>query len=375
MKSSPGSHRPTPVKRGSATLQEIARRARCSIPVVSAVVNQTRTSARVGAETRERIERISAELEYKPNYHAQTLRSGRSNVQAMLIHDHSFKTGFYIDLLAGIKTMARMLDNDLLIVSKGPDCDEVERGKQLLQNRQVDSLIVMGTPYAYRIPELAGINEPVVIAGGTPTPCPFPRLAVDPAAGIREAVEQLALLGHTTILWAGCLTDGVRAVPERRRVFDAAIAKLNLRSREFYMTADGASASSGPDKTIASFKNQFSSYLDQHQPPTALMAFNEQMGVGIYAALQEHGFRVPDDVSVVGYDGHYADLVYPSMAVVGMEMHELGRRASDLAFRMAGDRNLIQELAGHVEYVPSRFMPGNSIAPANKRKLKRKNKQ
>jgi|GEM_PF-912469 len=353
----------SPVKK-QCSLKDIARQAGCAVSVVSMVVNKANNGVRVSDKKRREIERICRQLDYKANYHAQALRSGRSNVQAVLFDDGSFNAGIFVDILAGIKACARLLDNDLLIVGKGVAGDEVERGKQLLKNRQVDSLILLGTPYARRIPELSGTSQPVVIAGGPLEPAPFPRLYADAAPGIHEAVRQLAALGHTRILWVGCVTAGRLLVPDRREAFEAATSELNLRGEEIALTVDRPFSPSGQNEMIAGCKEQFSRYLGSHRPPTAVMAFNEPMGIGIYAALQERGLRIPDDVSVVGYDGHYANFAHPSMSVVSMETHEMGRRASDLAFRMTLDRKLIAEKAGYVERVPSRFLPGDSIAPA-----------
>ena len=354
--------------RKRCSLKDIAQRAGCAVSVVSMVVNKANNGVRVSDQKRREIERICRQLDYKANYHAQALRSGRSNVQAVLFDDGAFSAGIFVDMLAGIKARARLLDNDLLIVGKGVAGDEVERGKQLLKNRQVDSLILLGTPYAHRIPEFTGINQPVVIAGGPLSATPFPRLFADAAPGIHEAVRHLAALGHGRILWVGCIIGGRRLVPERRRAFDAAVSELNLRSDEIALTLDRGFSPSGPNGMIAGCKEQFARYLENHRPPTAVMAFNEPMGIGIYAALQERGLRVPDDVSVIGYDGHYANFAHPSMSVVSMETHELGRRASDLAFRMTLDRKLIREMAGYIEHVPSRFLPGSSTAQAINRR-------
>lgn len=337
------------------------------------VVNKANNGVRVSDEKRREIERICRKLDYKANYHAQSLRRGRSNVQAVLFEDKSFNAGIYVDMLAGIKARARLLDNDLLIVGTGASGDEIERARQLLKNRQVDSLILFGTTYAHRVPELMGINQPIVIAGGPLVSAPFPRFFADPAPGIREAVQELAGLGHATILWAGGICGGKKLVPERRAAFDAAVSEFHLQSEDLALSIEMSSSPSSGNEMISSCKEQFARYLKSHRPPTAVMAYNELMGIGIYAALQERGLRIPDDVSVIGYDGHYAKFVHPSMAVVGMETYELGSRASDLAFRMTVDSKLIGKMKGYVEHVPSRFLPGMSVAPArSERRLVRR---
>lgn len=353
------------VKRQSS-LQEIARLAGCSVSVVSTVANNAANGIRVSAEKRRLIEGIIQRLQYKPNYHARALRRGRSHVQAVIFPDQALnpQAGIFIDLFVGIKDAAHACDNDLLVVSTRPGEDEVERAMHLLINHQVDSLIVPGFLYRERLSEFEDIKAPVVIIGGDRDSAdystPLPRVCHDSSAGIREAVQHLAALGHREILWVGAIGNGRRLVPNRRLAFHKITSELGLRSSEFYIHFDPAQGEVAGTQELS--REQFARHLARHKPPTALMAYNEIVGLGIYSALQKSGLSVPEDVSVIGYDGHYSELAYPTMSVVSMEIREMGARASALALKMTETPPLIIKMKGTVEYVPTRYISKKSTA-------------
>jgi DNA-binding LacI/PurR family transcriptional regulator len=100
------------------------------------------------------------------------------------------------------------------------------------------------------------------------------------------------------------------------------------------------------------------------QRGTAVVCFDERMAFGVYAAANELGLRIPDDLSVIGFDDIHASMAYPAMTVVSHMLQQIGRSAARLALEMVGDRRAWKRLRGRRERVPATLVIRQSTGPA-----------
>jgi LacI family transcriptional regulator len=180
----------------------------------------------------------------------------------------------------------------------------------------------------------------------------IPCVAATNAAGADAATEHLLRLGHRSI---GIITGppGWAATEERRQGHHAALARAGLKALP-HLTEVG-------DWQIPSGRAAASRLLDRNGRPTAIFAFNDEMAIGTMQAAQERGLRVPDDLSVIGFDGvERGELLTPQLTTVRQPLAEMGRTAVDLLLRLL-ERKSIEAL--RVE-LATRIIERESTGPA-----------
>lgn len=291
------------------TLYDVAALADVSHMTVSRFV-QGHTS--ISPERRERIERAIAELGYQPNLIARSLATNRSHRIGALVYEIAELGPMRI--LDGATARAREAGYLLDIVSPDPTDDRAISEAVTLLNQSGLAGVLVFAPTDGVLAALAGVrfSVPVLVeseaigeeAGG-PT---FNE------AGVRLAVEHLVELGHRSFFQiAG--PDGWLASRGRSRGYDAALAEHGLRSQG---TASG-------DWTAASgYRAGLTVPVDTGV--TAVVAANDQMALGALAALADRGIRVPEDVSVVGFDDiPEAQYFRPGLTTVRLDFVAQGR--------------------------------------------------
>jgi LacI family transcriptional regulator len=358
-----------PTRGSGVTLKQVAQRADCTVSVASTVLNSARGSTRVSTDLRERVERCAAELGYVGNYHAQALRVGRSytvgllfgTVEASLRHSR-----FFLSIMEGVDRQVRSQGSDLLLIGPSSSESDLERGLRYLQQGRIDALVIPGMIYAYWMPQVATLDSRIVVAL-PPDTANHPYVTVDLAPGIHEAIQHLAEQGHQRLLWIGpSAKDSDAAFRESLVRTTAAESGLEVCSLRQSLTLENGE---GTEAQIAAAHASIADYLLQtyfynDALPTAIIAYNEILGIGVCAALAEAGLRVPDDLSVIAFDDIVADVVYPPMTVVSLRLQEIGAAAARLALEMAESASAAQPLPAPL---PARLIVRSSTAPPRRK--------
>jgi DNA-binding LacI/PurR family transcriptional regulator len=153
-----------------------------------------------------------------------------------------------------------------------------------------------------------------------------PVVTFDPAPGIHEAVQHLAGLGHRRITWLGIETEHGVELPERRRAFCAAALEADVEPVEQYLTLEPRAGD--PEKrTVSRFHQELRRRPGMLRDTTAVICLNDAMATGLSLALREQGRRVPEDVSLVGFDDTQAIYAAPPLTTVSHSFMEMGRAA------------------------------------------------
>lgn len=298
----------------------MARLAGVSPATVSFVLNQT-VGQTISEETRLRVLQAVAELDYRPNRAAQGLSQGRSATIGFVSHDVDFGE-FAAAAIKGAHEACIRQGNLLLLVNTGGSNAQASRLISELLDRQADALIfaAVGTR-AVVLPDAAD-RVPTVMVNCFVAHDPVPAILPDEVRGGREATQALLDLGHHDIAY---LTgkSSQWATKARLRGFGEALRGAGLAPGNHTVLAGNYHADSGYDlvRTL----------LRQGRPPTAIMCGNDRMAVGALLALLEAGIRVPQDVSVMGYDDQFqlAAEVRPALSTVRLPYDVMGRLAAE----------------------------------------------
>jgi DNA-binding LacI/PurR family transcriptional regulator len=293
-------------------MADVARAAGVSNQTVSRVVNE---AGYVRPETKERVLRAMRELDYRPNSLARALVTGRSRTLGVV----SFDTTLHgpASTLFEIERAAHAQGYFVSIVSvTSLDRSSVLGAVERLQAQSVDGILIIAPQEAAAQAVMhVSPDVPVVAVEAGPDEA-VPVVAVDQVAGARAATQHLLDLGHQTVWHVAGPPDWLEA---RQRI-DGWTAALEEAGAALPPLLSGDwSALSG---------YELGRRLAAVHEITAIFAANDQMALGILCALAEAGRRVPDDVSIVGFDDiPEARFFSPPLTTVRQDFHEIGRQS------------------------------------------------
>lgn len=316
-------------QRRRATSADVAARAGVSRTTVSFVLN-ARTDVGIPVETRRRVELAARELGYLPHGAARALAGGSSHTIGLVLRQSPEQVAadaLLAEVLWGIGSEAHQGGYRVLIEPLSPDDG---RYTDLVRSQRVDGLIVSGPRSDDE--ELAGLvadGFPIIIQGSLPA-VPVPSVDVDNRTGARAAVEHLVGLGHRRV---GCITNAplaYTAASDRLAGYRDALGAAAL-------AVDGALVAEG-SFDAASGRAAMHDLLAREPGVTAVFIASDVVAFGAMRALREAGKRVPEDVSVVGFDDiPLARHFDPPLTTIRLPARELGAAAG---------RALVERLAG-----------------------------
>ncbi len=346
------------------TLKQVAAHAGVSPTTVSFVLNGRARDMKIGEATIARIQKSIATLGYRINYHARTLTLGRSNTLGLAMDQ---RTGLlhrmWGTIATGVDEVARISGKDLLIVRDQEDEHAFVRGVHYLQEQRIDALLM--THVSKKTIESVGpIKAPVVLINSPPQDM-LPVVNTDPTPGIREAVKHLADLGHRKIFWIGKKHGDSIVLPDRRQAFFDAVESCGIEADEHYIPLE-KNYYDELTHHIAHNRKHLLPLFEKKIDFTAVFCYNDTMGLSLYSLLPECGLRVPDDLSIMGFDDLHSANTYPAMSTVSHMFREMGSRAVELALELIADKFLLPKAAKTNEVLPAKLIIRDSTAPPKK---------
>jgi LacI family transcriptional regulator len=303
------------------TVHEVARVAGVSAATVSRFLNGT---AKVSEDKRKAIESVIGQLNYKPNVLAQNLKTGSSRTIGLLTQ--SLISGYFADAMAGIDDALQGTGYAPLIVSGHWHADEEAERIELLIARRVDGLVILsGKLTDEQILDLSR-RVPIVAFGRTLQGERAYGFRLDNYRGACEAVEHLVRHGHRDIAFIAGPADHLDA-QARLAGYRDTLAKHGIEERPA-LVLDGDFQESGGQAAVEKL-------LASGQRFTALFAANDLMAYGARLAMYRRGIRVPDDISVIGFDDlHSSMYTTPPLTTVRQPLFDVGRCLGGAILRM-----------------------------------------
>jgi LacI family transcriptional regulator len=258
------------------------------------------------------------DLNYFPNTQARALVSGRSRLLGLIVSE--ITNPFFLELVHGFEEIAVEHGYEILIGSTNNDPERMRRCNSRMLERNVEGIAVMtfGTEELV-LDQLATRRVPLVFVDDGPGHVDASLLSVDYQHGIREGVQHLAALGHRDIAF---VTGPMR--------LDSARSRLTAFSRslqEFGIPLVEARIIEG-DHTMRGGVAAAQQLIGQVSLPTAIMCSNDMSAIGVLHKLSRAGLRVPDDISIIGFDDiHMAEMTIPPLTSIQLSRPELARAA------------------------------------------------
>ncbi len=291
------------------TIYDIAREANVSIATVSKVINGI---GRVSDATRKRVLQIVADLNFEPNVVASALAGGNTRTIGLLLPD--VNNPYFSEIVRGAEDEAFGRGYSVLICNTDHNAKKEHEYIRTLRQKQMDGIaIATGSTPAQTIEELVEGKIPVVLLSRSILGASVATVAVDSYAGGRLAAEYLISLGHKAV---GYLSEPltVTSSVERLRGFQEV---MDEHGRTTVLSSDhGFGITTG---------QRMAAQLLSNPEITALFGANDQLAVGALQACREMGRKVPEQISVVGFDDTvFAKIVTPTLTTVAQPMYQMG---------------------------------------------------
>ena len=292
------------------TIYDVAAAAGVATSTVSRAFSRP---GRVAAGTRERVLAVAAELGYRPNPHARALLSGRHHTVAMVVSD--ITNPHYFELIRGAELRARVSEYTLVLVN-AEESPRVEWDQIQRLVGAVDGFVLAASRLPDENLEQISAQRPLVLMSRE-----LPGLAsvvLDHVEGCRQIVGHLASLGHRELVYlagpANSWMAGTRWAALNGAAEQAGISARRIGPFTPKVSQGGAAADAAVNAGA-----------------TAVVAHNDLLAIGVMNRLAQRGLRVPDDVSVVGFDDIFAaDLCTPRLTTLGGAHVDVGRAAVEL---------------------------------------------
>lgn len=328
------------IENKTITIYDIAREAEVSPATVSRVMTN---SANVRKDKRDRVEAVIEKYHFKPNALAKGLSATKSKIIGMIVAD--IRNPYYSEVFVLCEEEAKKHGYTMLVCNSLGDIEIEIQQFDMLQQHQVAAIIQLGgavdeiKPNARYVEKLKQVTEttPVVI-GGMKTVDQAHHVIIDARKATELLMEHLLLLGHRQIAVIG----GKRTVNSSNVKYNAYLDILNKYGIEFR-----------PEYIVEGNYNLETGYVgmnrmfDKGEIPTAVIAINDFSAAGVIKSIFEHGYRVPQDISVVSYDNTYlCDIIMPKLTSIDYNYETYSKKLMDTAIAAAEGAKIQNEING-----------------------------
>lgn len=320
------------------TIYDIAKEANVSISTVSRVLTG---SAPVGKTTLEKVKTVLEKYNFQPNMAARNLTKHPSMMIGVILPDITHP--FYSTIFEILQQFALQADYSLLLYNAMNNPDLESRGLQYLQQHQVDGLIFLGGRINYAnlpnhyLQELHTFTEniPTVLINGSVPKLKCHHVYTDEASGITQLVDYLVGLGHQHIALLGG-NDDITVTATREGAFLRALNKIGLPIVPEWIIRGDFSIEGG-------MQAMERLHAQTHQP-TAIIAVNDLVALGINKYCNKHQISIPDELSLVGFDDIYlAEIITPELTTVSHNYQSLGATAVHIIQELINHRPIIEK--------------------------------
>jgi DNA-binding LacI/PurR family transcriptional regulator len=309
----------------SPTIEEVAERSGFSTATVSRAL---RGLPNVAPSTRERVIRAAEDLNYVIDPYASRLATGRTMTIGIVIP--LVDQWFYNKVSIIAETVLNAHGYDVLRYSITGSKSRSQLLRQIATGRRVDGLIVVTTPLDEADEELLRESGLPVVTVETVADA-FPSVACDNFAAAMTATHHLVNLGHRKIAIISGLSDDPMRFPiprNRREGYLRALEENDIEFRPEFDVPGNFSYEGGAEA--------MTQLLSVHQSPTAVFAFSDEMAIGALKTIRDSGLRVPEDVSVIGFDDHDVSN-YVGLTTIHQPVAQYGDLAASILLSILSD--------------------------------------
>jgi LacI family transcriptional regulator len=308
-------------KRTKATMRDVARLAGVSTTTVSVVLSET---VPVSPARKKRVLDAIAALDYHPDAIARGLKTGKTHAIGMIVPD--ITNAFYPEVIRGVEYAAQSAGCSVLLCDSNENPDTEDQHLKTLFSRRVDGVLLACCAESKVYSTALRGRFPIVFVDRVPPVAVESSVSSDNVQAAIMATQHLTSLGHQRI---AMMTGNLGLSPHRDRLegFRKAMQEAHLPIMDEYLISGDVQTDDG--------LRACRQLLQLPTPPTAIMASNNKLLLGVLEGLTESGIQVPDEISVLGFDDYLWNKYFsPSLTAVAQSTFEMGNRACELLLQM-----------------------------------------
>jgi len=318
-----------PTSKRSVTIQDVAKAAGVSVSTVSRVLN---AKVDVASDTQERVLEVINELEYTSNLAARSMRSRRNNLLGLVVPDIGFP--YSIEIMKGVDRAIAESEFDLLLyttggIHKAGTATREHHYVSLLNNSLTDGVLIVASSAS----EFT-TNGPLVAVDPHNLNPNYPSVQGTNYQGALDAMEYLLGLGHVRIGFIGGRPE-IMSSGRRLKGYRDALTQAGIEIDESLSVPGDYSTETGYERALQ--------LLSLDNPPTAIFASNDQSAIGVYQAAGEKGMRIPDDLSIVGFD-NISEAKYLGLTTVDQSLADMGYIAIQMLVKLINKEPLEKQV-------------------------------
>jgi len=332
----------------SATIKDVAQLAGVSTTTVSHVLNKTRF---VAEATREKVTEAAKQLNYAPSAAARSLKVKTTKSLGMIVT--TTLNPFYAEVVSEVEKACYLAGYNLILCNTDSDADKTESYIEMLAQKRVDGMLVTCTEYNHDL-FLAIIRQrdvPMVVMDWGPTDAFLDRIQDNSTAGGYRATEYLIKQGHKDIAHISGPLDKL-STQQRQEGFTQAMADAGLTVNPEWVIESDYECDGG--------KAALRMLMAMDETPTAVFIGNDMMAMGALSAAQQLGVKIPEQLSVIGYDNIiFSEHFCPPLTTVNQPKAEMAK----LAVKTLLDRLETPRDVGNTEMLEPDLVIRESVAP------------
>ncbi|HUL23121.1 MAG TPA: LacI family DNA-binding transcriptional regulator [Thermodesulfobacteriota bacterium] len=308
------------------TILDVALKAKVSIATVSRVVNDS--SHKVNSTTRKNVLNAVKELDYRPNALAKGLLKKKTMTVGIIIPDIS--NPYYAEIVRGIQDLADQFGYAIILLNTDRNQDRIIKHIYFLREKSADGIIFSGGIIHGEkvLSSLKELRERVVVIGRHKVD--FPAVVIDNVGGAAKAIQHLIGFNHRRIGFIGG-PDKSTSSRERLSGYKSALIQNSCPIDKNLIKKGDLTPRSG---------YLLAKELIQEEPLTAILAANDQMAFGAIRAAKELGSKVPEALSVVGFDNiPFSSYFDPSLTTVEIPMYHVGAAAMEMLVNLISGKH------------------------------------
>ena len=309
-----------------ATMKDIARLAQVSTSTVSHVINGSRF---VSDEIREKVMRIVVELNYTPSYIARSLKVKATKTIGLLVT--ATNNPFFSEVMAGVEQYCQKNQYNLIIATTGGDAKRLQQNLQTLIHKQVDGVLLMCGDSRFQADMELEVSLPLVVMDWWFTELNADKILENSEYGGYLATKSMVDAGHQKI---GIITGNLRKSVAKNRLqgYKKALSEANIVLNPDWIVESHFDFEGG---IVGAQK-----LLSLSDRPTAIFCCSDTIAIGAYQAIQNQGLRIPQDISIMGYDDiELARYLFPSLSTISQPKAELGKLAVETLLQRIQEPN------------------------------------
>lgn len=317
----------------SVKIQDVAKRAGVSISTVSRVLNGY---AHISDELRGKVEKAIAELEYRPSQAARCLVSQKSNLIGVIVPDLTYQ--YYAKVISTIEDEAGKNNYSIIICNIKENLEKEAHYIDVLKELWVDGVILLHEKINIETKKkLEECNFSLVLASVKIEGLDVPRVNINDYQAAYDATTYLIDLGHKRIAMIAGDHRDITAGKERLDGYRKALIDANIEVDESIIFEGNFQVNSG-------YKNM-KKILAIDSRPTAVFVASDAMAVGAMNCVMDSGLKVPEDISIMGFDDiDLAQVVRPKLTTIHQPAEEIGQKAMETILKMINKEPFEKEI-------------------------------